>query len=223
MYVPKAGRSYSHLRSKYLVIAVLCTILLIQCRKDVYKQDPDFPDLPAYSEKGLNVGGCFVNDTPWLTQRVALFSFSPTRPLYIESYPNGDSVVLFFNGQFKEDSLQYRQPHSLFVVLKNIRISSDTALLQLSNRSFVLDGLVNYAGFANAFNLSMPRNAVGSITFGNCARQDHVIYGDGSPGNPKRNPYILAGRFDIDITMDRHYALTYGRFDLTVLKDARFF
>jgi hypothetical protein len=199
---------------------LLSTFLFTSCRKEVYKQDADFPDLPAYSEKGLGVGGCFINDTAWLMPRHFL---SRIHNLYIISYPAADSVVLFFNGQYKEDSLQYKPPSTLFVVLKNIHINSDTGLLALRNRTFELDGAVNYGGFARAFDIERPRNVTGSIRFGNVQQQLNVVYGDGSPDNPKRNPYILAGRFEVDIEADRKYTFTHGRFDMTVLKNTQFY
>lgn len=203
-----------------MLTALLSIFLFTHCRKDVYKQDAQYADLPAYSKKGLNIGGCFINDTAWLMPKRFL---SRTKNLYIFSYPAGDSLVLFFNGRFKEDSLQYRPPHTFFLVLKNIKISSDTGLLALRNQSFKLDGVTTYGGFARGFDLEKPRSATGSITFDNIVRQDKIIYGDGSPGHPKLNPYILAGRFEINITTDRNYTLSKGRFDLTVLKDAEFY
>jgi hypothetical protein len=215
MIAPKIRRSYPRLKTWCFVTLLLSFFLLTQCRKDVYKQDADFPDLPAYSEKGLNVGGCFINDTAWLLPKRFL---SRTKNLYVRSYPSGDSVILFFTGRFKEDSLEYKQPHTLFVVLKNLRISSDTDLLQLSNRSFVLDGLKNYGGFGFTYYIEKPRSVNGFITFGNVTRQNYIAYGDGSPGNPKRHPYILPGRFEINITAERSYALTHGRFDMSVLQ-----
>lgn len=83
------------MKTQLFIKLLLAASLLAACRKDVYKQDKQYPDLPAYSEKGLSVGGCFINDTAWLIPKGTL---SRTRPLYVYSYTNGDSVVLFFNG-----------------------------------------------------------------------------------------------------------------------------
>src|SRR5688572_26555481 len=115
---------------KNALLILFSIVALISCRKEVIKPDPENPALPAYSEKGLNVGGILINDKPWLTLKLA--PFSTLRPLQLFSYPNGDSIVLLLNGNYKDSSLQNQNPRTIFVVIKNLRIITDNDLIRLN-------------------------------------------------------------------------------------------
>lgn len=190
-----------------LIPVLLCLMLLTACVKR-FKKDKQFHDLPAYSEKGLGVGGCFVNDTPWLTTRPKLLSRG--RPLFITSYPNGDSVVLSFSGAYKDPALTTHPPFGFEVVLKDITIRNDSDLAQLQNRTFMLDGQAAYGRLFNS-----ATSGTGTLLFGKVAPTGSST-GDGSPGNPKYYWYMLAGRFEWQVDAPVPYRFTHGRFDVTV-------
>jgi len=98
----------------FFIISVI--VVFASCRKVSIKSDPDNPDLPAYSEQGLNVGGILINNNAWLTVKPGLFT--TTRPLQLLSYPNGDSIVVLLNGDFKDTGLQNQNLRTIFAVIK---------------------------------------------------------------------------------------------------------
>jgi hypothetical protein len=204
-----------------LLLTLLSFVILISCKKKPIKPDPEYPDLPEYSEKGLGVGGLLINDKPWLTLQPALFG--SIRPFQLFSYPNGDSVVIFFNGHYKDSSIRYQTPQTIFVVIKNLKIVTDNDLIQLNGKSFSLDGNINYGGFSEDHGYSKEGKAVGSITFGKVSENSRITYGDGSPNNPVSHPYIVAGRFEMNYFTTSNYALKYGRFDFYITSGGKQF
>lgn len=197
-----------------VLLILLIAASFSACKKTVVKSDPEYPDLPAYSEKGLNVGGILINDKAWLTEKPGLFSY--LRPLQLFSYPNGDSIVVLLNGHFKDNNIN-QYPRTLFVVIKNIRIVTDNDLLQLNDKSYTLDGNTNYGGFSEDYGNDKVGKAVGTITFGKVS-EINVVYGDGSPNNPIKHPYIVAGYLDMSLSTTANYVLTNGRFDATIVR-----
>jgi hypothetical protein len=196
---------------KYFFILLVSTIAL-GCKKNRIPQfDPEEPRLPAYTEKGFNRSGVLINDTAWIGKRPAFLV--STNPLELHSFPNGDSVLLIFNGSFK-DSLQYLSPTwVLYMVLKNIKIRTDDDLKKLNGLRFTLDGLNQYAGFSSGGGCDKTGKAAGYIQFGKVDRLPDFQFGDGSPNNPVRYAYITAGRFEFNLTTTRKFNLTKGRFD----------
>lgn len=203
------------------LITLLIVIILISCKKISIKSDPENPDLPAYSEQGLNVGGILVNDKPWLTVKLGLFSTA--RPLQLFSYPTGDSIVVLLNGNYKDSVLQYQIPKTIFVVIKNIRIVKDNDLVQLNGKSYNLDGVINYGGFSDSYGLNKVGKSIGNISFGKVSEISNVTYGDGSPNNPIKHPYIVSGRLEMNLFTNSNYSLTNGRFDVNVLRSSNQF
>jgi hypothetical protein len=100
------------------IVTISFLLILVSCRKAAIKPDPSYPDLPVYSEKGLNTGGALINGKAWLTYPLALLS--TTRPVQVFSNPAGDSVVLLLNGSYKDATLPDQNPNTIFIVLKNI-------------------------------------------------------------------------------------------------------
>ncbi|HMJ48313.1 MAG TPA: hypothetical protein VK498_13355 [Ferruginibacter sp.] len=204
-----------------LLLTFLLIVALTSCRKASVKPDPENPDLPIYSEQGLNVGGILINDKSWLNARLGLFSTA--RPLQLYSYPNGDSIVVLLNGGYKDSNMQYQQPRTIFIVIKNIRIATDNDLLQLNGKSYNLDGNINYGGFSDSYGYNKAGNAVGNIIFGKVSEISNITFGDGSPNNPIHHPYIVSGRLEMNLTTTTIYALTKGRFDVTILRSGNQF
>jgi hypothetical protein len=198
-----------------ILLVLLTIIVLASCKKASVKSDLENPDLPIYSEQGLNAGGILINGKAWLTLNPGLFSLS--RPLQLFSYPGGDSIVVLLNGSFK-DSLQNQNLRTIFVVIKNIRIVTDDDLLQLNDKSYILDGNTNYGGFSESYGYNKIGKAVGNITFGKVSIISNITYGDGSPNNPIIHPYIVAGHLDMNISTTANYVLTKGRFDVSILR-----
>lgn len=202
-----------------LLVTIFAMFALASCKKASVETDPGNPDLPIYSEQGLNTGGIMINDKAWLTVKPAGFlSLSTTRPLQLYSYPNGDSIVILLNGAYKDTSLRLLPPATIFIVLKNIRIATDNDLLQLNGRSYNLDGTINYGGFSEYYGFNKVGNAIGNIQFGKVSVINSVTYGDGSPNNPIYHPYIVAGRFEMNLVTSSVYTLTKGRFDVTIVR-----
>lgn len=208
------------MRTKLFFI-ILIVAVFASCRKVSIKSDPDNPDLPAYSEQGLNVGGILINDKAWLTVKLGLFTTS--RPLQLLSYPSGDSIVVLLNGNFKDTALQNQNLRTIFVVIKNLKLITDDDLLQLNERTFILDGNTNYGGFSEAYGYNKQGKAVGKITFGKVSVISNVTYGDGSPNNPIKHPYIVAGQLNMDLSMTTNYSLTKGRFDVNLVRSSNQF
>lgn len=206
---------------KNALVLFFFAVTLISCRKSAIKPDPDSPDLPIYSEKGLNVGGILINDSAWLTVKLGLFSTA--RPLQLLSYPAGDSVVVLLNGNFKENSLQNQISKSIFIVIKQIKIINDNDLLQLNGKTFVLDGNENYGGFSGYYGQDKAGKAVGSISLGKVSVINNITYGDGSPNNPVLHPYIVAGQLSMKFFTTRNFSLTKGRFDVTLIRSSNQF
>ena len=208
------------MRTKLFLI-ILIVVFLASCRKVSIKSDKDNPDLPAYSEQGLNVGGILINDQAWLTVKLGLFTTS--RPLQLLSYPNGDSIVVLLNGNFKDTALQNQNLRTIFVVIKNLKIITDDDLLQLNERTFILDGNTNYGGFSESYGYNKKGKAVGKITFGKVSIISNVTYGNGSPNNPIKHPYIVAGQLNMDFSTTSNYSLTKGRFDVNIIRSSNQF
>jgi hypothetical protein len=204
-----------------LLFTLLTVLALNSCKKEKIKPDLENPDLPGYSEKGLNVGGMLVNGKTWLNDRPALFSNK--RPLQLLSYPSGDSIVVLLHGAYKDTGMQNQYPGIIFIVIKNIRIEADNDLLQLSGKNYNLDGNINYGGFAESFGYNKVGHGVGNITFGTISEISNVTYGTGTPNNPIYHPYIVPGRFEMNLTTTTNYALTKGRFDATIVRTANQF
>jgi hypothetical protein len=203
------------MKSNFL-LTLLTVIVFISCKKASVKPDPKHPDLPAYSEQGLNVGGILVNDNPWLT--VKLGFFSTARPLQLFSYPSGDSIVILLNGNYKDSVFQYQNPQTIFVVIKNTRIVTDNDLVQLNSKSFSLDGVINYGGFSDSYGFNKVGKAIGNISFGKVSEISNITFGDGSPNNPIKHPYIVAGRLEMNLSTTSNYSLTEGRFDVNIIR-----
>lgn len=194
---------------------------MVSCRKQTAPADPDIPDLPAYTEKGLNTGGAMINNKAWLTSSLAFLS--TVRPVQLYSYPGGDSVVLLINGSYKDATISLLQPSTIFIVLKNIHISSDGELAVLQGITFQLDGITNYGGISEAYGLNKTGRAKGSIRFGKVSEISNVTIGDGSPGNPILHPYIAAGHFDLQIDNPVTYTISNGRFDVNIIRSSNQF
>jgi len=206
------------------VLTFLILVALTSCRKVAVKPDPENPELPIYSEKGLNVGGILINDKPWLTAKPGGFlSLSTARPLQLFSYPNGDSIVVLLNGSYKDSSLQNKDPKTIFIVIKNLKIVTDNDLLQLNGKSYLLDGNINYGGFSEYYGYNKVGNAPGSITFGKVSEISNITFGDGSPGNPILHPYIVSGHLDMKLSFPANYVLDKGRFDVTIMRSSNQF
>ncbi|MBK0381959.1 hypothetical protein I5M32_03220 [Pedobacter sp. SD-b] len=199
-----------------LLLIILTIVALVSCKKASVRPDTENPELPAYSEQGLNAGGMLINNKSWISSRIGLFSTA--RPLQLFSYPNGDSIVVLLNGGYKDSRLQYQQPRTIFIVLKNIRIATDNDLLKLNGKSYNLDGNINYGGFSDSYGYKKTGNSVGNITFGKVSEINNITYGDGSPNNPILHPYIVSGRLEMNLTTTTNYVLTKGRFDVNILR-----
>ncbi len=208
------------MKKRFLLIScIICVVL--SCSKKTIKAGSDNPDLPAYSENGLNTGGILINNQPWLMLPLGLFTTS--RPLQLFSYPAGDSVVVLLNGDYKDASLRNTNNKTIFIVLKNIKISSDEDLALLNNKTFTLDGVINYSGFSESYGYNKTGRGTGTLAFGKVSVISNITYGDGTPGNPILHPYIIAGKLDVNVNTGTSYSLTAGRFDVTVVRSSNQF
>jgi len=64
---------------------------------------------------------------------------------------------------------------------------------------------------------------IGTLTFGKVSVINSITYGDGSPNNPIKHPYIIAGQLNMDFSTTSNYSLTKGRFDVTVVRSSNQF
>ena len=197
----------------YLIVSIIF-LSLNGCYKSVEK-DPLYPQLPAVSDQGLDIGGVMVNDTAWVFEKPQFGRMF--NPMSIISYPNGDSVIVLMEGSSNYPyNLYYTQ---IYFVLKNIQITKDSDLVKLNGMTFNIDSQSNYAGIGMAYQNNIRNNgrSSGSISFNKVYLDKHgVIIGNGSPGNPILTPFVLAGVFNVSLTQKRKYDLKAGRFDRTV-------
>lgn len=196
-------------------------LILASCRKAAITPDTEYPDLPAYSEKGLNTGGTLINNKAWITYPPAFLS--TVRPVQLFSYSAGDSVVLLINGSYKDATLPDQNPNTIFIVLKNIHISSDADLQQLNGKTYAVDGIINYGGVSDSYGFNKSGHGSGSIRFGKVSEISNVTVGDGTPGNPVLHPYIVAGQFDMTMSAPVSYSFTHGRFDVNLIRSSNQF
>ena len=201
----------------YLLLLFSALIAFSSCRKIKIKQDAQNPDLPAYSEKGLNAGGILINNQAWLVLKPGFMSTA--RPFQLFSFPSGDSIVVLLNGNFKDTALQNQNLRTIFVVIKNIKIITDEDLLQLNNRSFILDGITNYGGFSDSYGENKKGSGVGKLSFGKVSEISNITYGNGTAGNPTLHPYIISGKLNMDFYTNKNYSLTAGRFDMNIMRN----
>jgi hypothetical protein len=192
---------------------LLAIILLTACKRTTIKPDPDIPDLPSYSEKGLNNGGILIDGNAWLLEKRGMYS----RPMQLLSYPTGDSIVICLNGAYKDIALQYQQPGTLFLVIKNISIQNENDLNKLNQKNFVLDGTTNYGGFSGYYGTGKIGKGIGQIIFGRVSR-NNVSVGTGDPGNEIRNFYVMSGRVNMKLSSPMASTLTDGRFDVSIIE-----
>ena len=196
-----------------LSCSLLSIMLLMGCKRTTVKPDPDIPDLPGYSEKGLNNGGILIDGYTWLLEKRGLYS----RPLQLLSYPKGDSIVICLNGAYKNPSLKYQNPTTLFLVIKNVSIQNENDLSKLNQKRFVLDGMDNYGGYSGYYGTDKIGKATGQITFGRVT-QNNVSVGTGEPGNEIRHFYVMSGRINMKLSSPLVTALTDGRFDVSIIE-----
>lgn len=174
-----------------------------------------YPDLPEYSEKGLNVGGFFLNEQAWITDRYSFLSRQNTFSLY--SYPAGDSIVIYWNGNYKDSVLRSNETQQLFIVLKNIKIEQDEDLYKLSGRTILLDGITNYGGFTQGYYSSEKiGHGTGKLSFGNVGIIKNVKY---DPDSSSYYAFIVPGRFEMNMYTNKNYTITLGRFDMKMLRN----
>jgi len=85
----------------------------------------------------------------------------------------------------------------------------------------LLDGTNSYSGLSEFY--QPPGNkGYGRFTINKVRKIGNVVFGDGSPNNPKIYPFIISGRFDFDIHDTRSYVVKDGRFDMEVRLTANF-
>lgn len=181
----------------------------IACRKvKFFVPDQLDPRLPEYSESGRNIGGAIINDTAWRTKPINYI-----KPLGIYSSISGDSTVFSFNGSYIEGTRQ-RISLSLFVVIKGLKIEKEDSLMKLKNKTFLLDGINSYSAMGFFDIDSLIGN--GKLVINTVKKISNVVYGDGSPSNPRRYPYNISGTFEFTIKGSKEYKIQNGRFDMVV-------
>jgi hypothetical protein len=124
---------------------------------------------------------------------------------------------VLLNGSYKNSSLQNEIPKTIFIVIKNIKIENDSDLIQLNSKSYPLDGSINYGGFSDHYGYNKTGNSVGNISFGKVEGISNVTYGDGSPNNPIKHPYIVSGHLEMTFSATINYVLKKGRFDVNIV------
>ena len=187
--------------------------MVIACRKVKFFV-PDKLDsrLPEYSESGRNIGGAIINDTAWRTKPINSGA-RKYNPLQIYSTLSGDSTVFSFNGNYIEGTRQHISL-SLFVVIKGLKIEKEDSLIKLENKTFLLDGVNSYSAMG-IFGIDSLIGK-GKLVFNTVKKISNVVYGDGSPSNPKRYPYVISGTFEFTINGSKVYRVQNGRFDMVV-------
>src|SRR2546423_10429684 len=107
----------------YITYTILCLVLCSGCKKNRPRMDPEDPRLPAYTEQGLNTSGVLINDTLWSGTTKELFH--QINPLEIHCFPNADSVLLLFNGSYRNGLESLSPTKVVFIILRNLQIRTD--------------------------------------------------------------------------------------------------
>ena len=145
------------------LIVFISFFALISCKKHI-TSDNVYPDLPAYSETGLDVSGAHINDSTWLGNNQPSGFFPTTKPAYLTSYPNGDSIDLRLFGGYKNLPTTFEKPTQILIVIKGIK--NDNDLIKLNGQKFILDGVNNYCKFYKWYDDSLLTKGTGQIQFG---------------------------------------------------------
>ena len=153
---------------------------------------------------------CRLNDSAWVNFDENQYGWS-VYPLEITSYPNGDSLLILFQGYSKAPSAYNNTMHEIFIVLKNIRIVSNDDLIKLNDKTFTLDGSINYGGFSDSSGKIKKGKAVGQIQFGKVEQRTNWLV-------ENSHVYIFAGQYNMSFYSGRDFALTKGRFDYNLYR-----
>lgn len=205
----------------------VCCFLITGCFKtSEFIPDKDNSQLPEYAESGSNTGGALMNDTVWRSN-VYISSVPPTymSGCYIFSRLSGDSTTIIFNGKHTYQSIPFidTMPDitvNFFFVFKGLKIENQDSLLKLNGKTYNIDGVNNYVVITHysndLFNILKNSHCSGHITFNKVQKVGYISFGDGSPGNPQVNPFIISGHFDFTVNDPGQCHVKDGRFDMVV-------
>jgi hypothetical protein len=191
-------------------IYFLLTLAAISCKKEaVFRADPVDDRLPEYSQEGRNIAGALINDQAWRSEFLNLYSIS-YNPLRIYSSTGGDSTIFEFSGRYFSPIYQ---PMAFRAIIKGLRMSNIDSLGILSGKTFVLDADSAYWLYDDTSYVFSSSKGKGRLSILHVQPNKNVFYNE---NGILRNPYIVAGTFEITFSGPVNYNVTDGRFDMQV-------
>ena len=202
-----------------IAILVFAILLLNSCRQEIFVPDNTDPRLPAYTEKGNQVGGALVNNIAWKTNFFTTIDMGWNRSFYFTNYTNSDSITLDLDGSFTEG--QYKDIFLDFTfVLRNISLNKFEDIEMLNGQTFTLDGIENYViirDFEGILkdNVHFYYGGKGQLEFKTVKKVNYTW----PRGNGERYyPLIVAGTFAFKFEKDS-INVESGRFDFEINDD----
>lgn len=209
---------------KHFCNSLLFYLIMIGCAKtSKYLPESANNQLPEYSESGRNVGGALFNDTTWRCN-VYISSLSGTylSGFWIMSNLSGDSTTIIFNGTHSCKSIPFIDtlasiPINIFFVIKGLKIQNQDSLLNITGKTFYLDGINNYGAFTYSndnFSFKKLGRSTGYITFDKVQKDNSIVFGNGTQDNPFIYRFIVSGHFNFTVNGLSEYRIEKGRFDM---------
>lgn len=163
-------------------------------QKSIFIPDPDFHDLPKYSEWGYNTFGCYYD-------RAAFISDDVNVPVKVIT-TNGQTFFVFTGHKGTSN------PFSITLSLSKFTPSTYADLVSLDN-SFIYLTNADFSVTITENNQTVPATAIsGGFYF---KRAQNLLVDD------KPEEVILSGTFEFQLLIDQvPVSITNGRFDVGV-------
>jgi len=187
------------------------------CLKEVFTPDPSDPRLPAYTEKGNEIGGALINNVAWKSDYFFGFDNPSTYPCHLLNFASKDSAVVEFIGQCNEGANK-GFPISFFICISNFQIPFIKDIANLSGKTIFLDGHKNKAtirdygksintkkGYFTGGTGELTIKTVKPIEGWTLTNSDGISY----------HPVIMAGTFKFYFASDT-VSVDSGRFDFEI-------
>lgn len=203
------------MKNRHLLLAA--TFLVSGCLKERFTPDKTDPRLPAYTEKGNQVGGALLNNLAWRTTYKNLGTNGTRQAFFLENYEAGDSLVIRLRGETLEGTPQ--GPVEFAFVLRGVPVRRWSDVGKLDGRTFALDGARNYALLRDDGRLFDPKThtyfgRTGELRLQRVREVTNLTINDGPVSY---HPFILSGTFRFKLeTSGKTSVVENGRFDFNL-------
>lgn len=192
-----------------IILAIFGLLIIFSgCRKSKFVPDKQEPGLPAYTEKGNDVAGAYINGLVWRAEFQSHGEMPATNPLIIR-VPHPDSTVFYFDGKMMNGPNAGNYISVVFV-FGGTSVSSLDDIVKLNNTQLEADGVKGYA-YVDSY-LDIPYKRTKGTGYLDIKRvqvnQNTTILN----GTFNYHPIIVSGVFNF--TIPGGAQVTMGRFDV---------